>query len=356
MATTTVNSITLTYPDEPCPVFGPCIFTLSGVLERTEVHISHLGVLYEATYQTHNGGTLDLREFLKAFFTSLQMGDDIDYSQACKASELGKDVNITLRALDSDNTLLAQFNITLLCVWGAQMPWEDDYWQPRKIVRFGNYPLTVGVYASNSGGGSINVVDMDDLANSVSNAVATDGIFNVLVDLVPTGHEIEVDYVWVRMGHPVTVPLYYIETVGDCFKDGVYLRWVDRRGMWSHWMFKRGNPTVTAASKFGMWYRNDYSKYDIDAGWQGASGRRQSFTRNDVQPLCAPLVDQETFDMLQDITTSPCVDMFLGYDVNDDPMWTAVTVEAGSYTKEATKSEQDFVFNLILPEVNIQTL
>lgn len=356
MAQQTINGITLKYPDDPCPVFNPCIFTLSGTMVRTSVYVSVGLNSYRATYQTPNGGTLDLREFLKAFFVGLGMGQDIDYSQNCKKSELGKTVNITLIARDADNTSLAQFNLDILAVWGAQLPWEDDYYEPRTIVRFGNYPLTVGVYASYYGGGTINVFDTADLLNTVSSTVNGKGIYNALVDLVTSNKEIEVDYVWIRMGTPITVPLYYIKNVGKCYPEGVYLRWVDRRGMWSYWLFKKGDPTVTAASKFGMWYHNDYAKYSVDAGWQGDSGRRQSFTRNDVQPLCAPLVDNDTFDFLQDITTSPCVDMYLGEDGNHNHLWTAVTVQPGSYTKDINKKEQDFIFNLVLPEVPVQTL
>jgi hypothetical protein len=60
--------------------------------------------------------------------------------------------------------------------------------------------------------------------------------------------------------------------------------------------------------------------------------------------------------MLQDVTTSPCVDMYLGKDENDEPKWTAVTIEAGQYTKDVKKPEQDFIMNIVLPEIPIQQL
>jgi hypothetical protein len=136
---------------------------------------------------------------------------------------------------------------------------------------------------------------------------------------------------------------------------GIYLRWVDRFGLWRYWLFKAGDPTRQAASRFGLWYHNNYADYNGQTWWQGGSGRRQSFTRTDIQPICAPLVTQEEFDMLQDITTSPAVDMYIG-GRGASAKWTAVTIEAGQYTKDVKKPEQDFICNLVLPEIPTQTL
>ena len=77
-------------------------------------------------------------------------------------------------------------------------------------------------------------------------------------------------------------------------------------------------------------------------------------SREDTIPVCAPLVDRETWDMLFDIATSPCVDLFAGYK-DGLVKWLPVTAVTGSYTK--TKAVlQDFVCNIVLPEVQIQKL
>ena len=36
--------------------------------------------------------------------------------------------------------------------------------------------------------------------------------------------------------------------------------------------------------------------------------------------------------------------------------WTAVTVQPGTYTKDVDKPEQDFIFNVVMPEIPIQSL
>lgn len=353
MAQAIDNGIILKYPDSPCPVFNPCIFTLTGAMARTRVFISNGTQSYRAVYQTPGGGVLDLREFMQSFFADMDLSQEFANLTDIKVSELGKTVNLTLFALDTDGTTLAQFNVSVSCVWGALKP-SEEYGGLRTIRWFTHFPLTLSIYAPQNG--SI-VYDTDPM--SIPEPTPT--LVNVLIENDPSdGHGFDVDRTYQRQGHTVRVTEYTI--IPDDHDEGIYLRWIDRHGLWRHWLFKKGDPTVTAASRFGLWNRNDYGKYDAGngyvggKGWQGDAGRRQSYTRNDVQPLCAPLVTQEVFDMLQDITTSPVVDMFLGYGTLNRPNWTAVTVEAGSYTKDWKKPEQDFVFNLIMPETHTQTL
>ena len=350
MAYQTINGIMLEYPDDPCLVFNPCKFTLTGNLARTRVYVSHGGQSYNATYQTPAGGTLDLREFMQSFFDGLKMGKDLEQINDFKVSELGKSVSLTIFALSSAGATLAQFNISVFCVWGCTAVGEnyETYLSPdhRRLRWYKSFPFTVGIYTETAR----SIVYSDGGANIRTIALSSKGVYNILIDEAgSTDKVILSDAV-----SPYTER--YVIDIDEEHTEGVYLRWVDRHGFWHYWLFKEGDPNRQAASRFGMWNRNDYSKHHHTYGWQQDAGRRQSYTRTDVLPLCAPLVDQETFDMLQDVTTSPCVDMFLGYDSHDEPTWTAVTVEAGQYTKEAKKPEQDFLLNVILPEIPTQTL
>ena len=89
-------------------------------------------------------------------------------------------------------------------------------------------------------------------------------------------------------------------------------------------------------------------------GYESGAGRMQSLKREDSLPICAPLVDSETWDMLFDVTTSPIVDMFAGYE-GGVPKWVSVNVVAASYTKGGAPL-QDFICAIALPEVEIQKL
>jgi len=351
MATVSSNGITLNYPDDPCPVFNPCVFRLTGTMARSRVFVNSGTRNYSAVYHTPDGGHLDLRQFMQVFFDDMALGAEFDQMGEVRASGLGRNVNVTLIALSADNTNLAQFNLSIFCVW-AGMDINEDYERisdstVHHLTWFRGYPFTVGIYTDRS-----KVLTYSSYTNDprdgglVRNVqLSGKGLFNVNID--SDGGDTKRVILLSDYSEPYTD--HYVISIDREHDEGIYLRWIDRHGFWRYWLFKKGNPTRQATSRFGAWYRNDLSGY-------GMTGRRQSFTRNDVQPLCVPLVDQETFDVLQDVTTSPYVDMFLGYDQHDDPMWATVTVEPGSYTKDVDKPEQDFICNLVLPEIPVQTL
>lgn len=358
MAYQDINGIRLIFPDSPCLIFNPCIFKLSGTMARTRVYVSANGQQYNATYQTPNGGELDLRQFLQVMFDGLIFGGDLAQLGQFKGSELGKSVSITIIALDESGTSLAQFNRTIFCVWGGtdvgENYSEDARTRTKKAVWFKGYPFSVGLYTSASK--QVDLVGYtsvpQDGGTIRSLSLPRQGVYNIRID---DEGDSDNNYISI-IDHASPYAEHWEIAIDRTADEGVYLRWVDRHGFWCYRLFKPGDDTRTAASRFGMWNRNNLANYYGMEGWQRDSGRRQSFTRTDVIPLCAPLVDRETFDALQDITTSPVIDMYIGLDANDEPMWTAVTVEAGQYTRDVKKPEQDFQFNLVLPEIPVQSL
>jgi hypothetical protein len=329
MAGSTINGIQFNYPDSPCMVFNPCIVTVGITVARVRIGISGI----YATYQGYNGEcTVDIRAFLQAGFTDLKMGRD--NLESFGMSELGKDVSVTIAALAEDNSVLAQYTATIFCIWGG-MAINEEVNNIYKLTMWAGYPFSVGRY--------FDVAEDVDVEGMTYN-VTERGVWNIPItplngDVVITKHGTSIKYASIKVKE---------------HRDGMYLRWVDRHGFWRYWLFKIGDPQREAASRFGMFSRIDWGKYNATYGWQGASGRRQSFTRNDIIPVCAPLVDQDTFDMLQDVTTSPCVDMLV--ETVPYNWWTAVTVQPGTYTKEVDKPEQDFILNVVMPEIPIQSL
>lgn len=106
MASTTINGITLTYPDGPCPVFNPCIFLLTGTMARAKAQVVKDGVSYHATYQLPNGGRLDLRQYLQMMFDGIGFGKELDSMGNFKVSEFGVVNCFQICIFVSDNTTL----------------------------------------------------------------------------------------------------------------------------------------------------------------------------------------------------------------------------------------------------------
>lgn len=344
MASTTINGIFFTYPNAPCPVFNPCIVTVGHTVTRIQVWVNSI----YATYQAKNGDcTVDIRAFLQSGFDNLRMGR----YQLAGQSDLGKSVPVTIKALDADNTVLAQLNTDIFCVWAGLAPGET-YESPSKLTMFHGYEFNVGRYFPSAD--EVDFYRVDNLGNRtlvLTDEAGSQGIWYYAIDTLDDTRQV------IMCSHANNNIVYADIQVVQPHYDGVYLRWVDRHGFWCYWLFKKGDPSVTAASKFGAYDHINYNDYNVNhQNWRGVSGRRQSLTRTDTIPLCAPLVDQETYDMLQDVTTSPCVDMAAGFDGYGNEIWTAVTVQPGTYTKDVKKPEQDFLLNLILTDIPVQTL
>ena len=366
MQSTTINSIKFSWPDAPCFVFNVLPIKVEGTLAQLTVALSHGLVTKTVTYDTPNGGIVDVREYAQTLFGDMKMGGDIDYTDPVKISEAGITISVTLTALDGDGVTIATHTFTLFAIWGALKAGER-YNQHRTVTWFENYPFTVGHYAP---AGSHIAVGING-APYTFETVNDEGIYNVLIDdahggcymtiyemigtLAQSTFDLTFDLTFSYELDGTQTETVRIRLVNRDINEGIYLRWIDRHGFWNYYLFKEGSGTRSVASE-GNWYRNDLNHWEEIYHWQQSAGRRQSLTRNDIIPVCAPLVDSDTFDMLQDVTTSPCVDMYLGLDENDLPKWTAVTIEAGQYTKEARRPEQDFIMNVVMSEIPIQSL
>ena len=338
MASITINGVFFTYPDDPCLIFNPCIIRVGYNVARVQIYING----YRVTYAASSGEcVVDISEYLQSSFTSLRLGSNIVNGK----SELGKTVNITVIALASDNTALAQLNRAIFCVWGGTASGEA-YDSPHKLIMHQSYPFTLGYYFGAAMDLDIYFEGVDGTQSLLGTySIESQGVWNIPIYPLATG------MVYVSQhGNP---SLVYARVKVLEHRDGIYLRWVDRFGFWRYWLFKTGDPTRTAASLYGIWNRIDWEDYD-NGTWKNDAGRRQSFTRNDVQPICAPLVSQDVFDVLQDLTTSPAIEMMMEADPTEK--WQPVTVEAGQYTKDIKKPEQDFICNLVLPEIPVQSL
>ena len=95
--------------------------------------------------------------------------------------------------------------------------------------------------------------------------------------------------------------------------------------------------------------------YSYVNGYHGGSGRKQRKTEENILPVCAPLVDSDTYDFLFQLALSPLVDMYAGKDSGGNDRWQAVNVAVDTYSKTRAVL-QDFSAVIILPETRVQSL
>lgn len=362
------NNVTLQYPDRLAFAFNPflVIAKLDAGLKSIAVTIKCGDTTASVSYDAFNGTAYaDLREFLQSLFDGVQFG--VDYTAESKLTDLGKAVDFTVvcTAADDDATTTT-FTFTTFVIWGALQPGET-YNDLRTVTYFVGFPFTFGIYTD--GGGTL-IYKRDGVPSAYVTLPDAQGVYNIKIPsaLLPLRYfdvctfdgqltlatfDNTFDMTFHASGNGTSTKKLRINVVKG-IDDGVYLRWVDRFGFYCYYLFKRGDQTRQTAVSDNF-LRNNLLDYNQEYGYQMGAGNRHVKQRADTWALCAPNVDADQYDALQDLTTSPVVDMLRGYDDDGAPKWVAVNIEAGSFVK-TNAALQDFVVNMTLQAVPIQTL
>lgn len=362
MRNTSGTYVTLYYPDALCFAFNPVTFRAANVYSMTITATAFsrsVTASYEGIGATNFTIFADVQGLVQALWKDISTA--IDYASN-DPSDTGAVVQFNVSATHvSQHT--ETFNVSSFIVWGALAPDGNDVFNGfRRVKWFANYPFTMGFYAG--GAGSILFSRNESLVHYAS--IVGQGMFTISSDEIPDGADYSLVYDYAGQLQQATFDstfdlTFYLQTnapqtlvmrvdIDRCeHKDVVYLRWIDRHGFFCYWLFEKRNvQRVTQAIM--DFTRPDLQNYQIGLGYQRGAGRRQAFARNDVLPVCVPMVDAETYDYIFDIATSPVVDM-----LTDDGNWVSVGVQAGTYTK-TDDNLQDFVVNILLPTIPTQRL
>lgn len=346
------DGIRLQYTDAVWFAFLPCIIKVSGgstsrvELEFTDGDGTTLNYALDAFKASC---VVDYREYAQSFFDGI-VDASMDYTKEVTYSSTGKELTVGVNVYSDSGTLVMNFRFTTFFVWGALR--QRETWNGyKRMTYFRNYPFSFGLYTTSN----VKIlVSHDDMPNKYVE-LAGGRIWNVNGSLIPKGARHSTIYLFWGTIEQATFDNHFDLTfskasgtqqelmridISDADK-GTYLRWIDRHGFLRYWLFTEGDEKRTISSG-GQFIRDNLTDYP--------SGRRQSYEREDEVALCAPLVDRDTFDFLQDLSSSPVVERFLGGD-----SWEPVTIKAGSYTK-TTAELQDFVCNLVINNTNIQSL
>lgn len=364
MRQSTNNSVNFKYPDEIGFAFNAVLVVVEGEgVTSITIKIDSDGkTTQQISFDAFNGKVYgDIRSFIQTMFD--ENLTSVDYKEGFEKSSMGRSVNVTVTAYEQDRPL-SEISFSTFFVWAALVVGET-YNGFRTLTCFRGFPFSIDVYSDLEGSiklendqgyssdvqipekGIYNVMLPNDLANSYT-LYDTSGI------LAETTFDKTFDFTFLKVVSIGSKKRAVINIVDGC-DDGVYLRWVDRHGHICYWLFEKGAEKFTI-DEGGRFLRNNLLDWDQQYGYSGAATRRQSYTRQDTIPLCAPLVSRETWDFLLGISSSPIVDMFIGYDSNDNPRWQSVVVQAGSYTKEMRTPLIDFTITISIPETPLQNL
>lgn len=355
----TINGISIRYADAVGFAFLPCIIIAGGSgVASMEATISRDDKTYTYALDAFNERcVMDYREYVQAMFDGLEFGK-LDYTKETQKSELGAAFSISAKIKNSSGNVLATFDFTTFYVWGAVRP--SEVWNGHKRLKwFTHFPFSFGLYSE----AATKILVSYNATPQRYIDIPNEGITELFHTLLDPSSKYSIIYNYDGTIKQATFDnsfdLTFQEGDGkqsellridfDDTDEGIYLRWIDRHGFYRYWLFTAGDEE-RAISSDTSFIRNNLAAYQDTYAYAGAYGRRQGYQREDTITLCAPLVDSDTYDLLQDLVSSPIVDMYMS-----DGSWQGATIKAGSYTK-STAPLQDFVCNLVLNNTNIQQL
>lgn len=368
MRTHEIGNLIIEYPDEIAFCFNHIIVNLHGngvsTLGITEVRmeISSDGdtTYTESRAPFKQNVFFDAASYVQASFDYVNE-HRVDYQQAgATNSRLGMSFSFLVQLYNGE-ILKEAFSFETFVLWGA-MRVGERYNGDRTLTWFKNYPFSVGLYSASSG--TVQVTADDGIPTEI--ALSGQGVWNLMLKGIQAHDRVTFhlpgsetaasifdntfDYTFQGLFNTATTITC---KVNDCDK-GVYVRWINRHGMYCYWLFQAGDESRQVEND-GEFIRNNMQDYSYTNGYHGGTGRKQRKTEDDTLQICAPLVDSSTYDFLFELTTSPVVDLYAGKDANGVDRWKGINVSVEKFIK--TKSSlQDFVCTLILPELNLQSL
>lgn len=348
-----INNMAINYPDKLAFAFNPCICIAAsaggGEVGWTETECGGHTLRIKAHDNTCRW---DIRELLQAAIREKDVAGDTQWT-----------VEYTIRVYNPEGTLLAEKIAESFTVWGALR--RGETWNTgRRLAYFEGYPFDFQVYLSGHAGklivyndgrpdGMIDTEEYEGLYRyelPQSAAPARDRYevrdFTGTVEQVTFDGNFDLTFRYAFEGTEQSV--LTIDVMDTTFEYPVYLRWINRHGFTCYWLFRGGERRRQVEAQ-ADYVRNNLREYNAETRLGDLSNRRMAYGRTDTWEICAPMVDRERFDWLQDVTTSPCVDMWH----KDTGTWESVTVSEGTYTM-GTEQMQDFILNITTQDWDIQ--
>jgi len=251
-------------------------------------------------------------------------------------------------------------NIEIDIIWGA-LQIGEIYTQNKTLTWFKNLPFTFPLYLSQSkqvlarydnnqyspwkelDKGKYNLsVPYPDANKKVVirvNAGNEGGIFDYTFDYTFRG--ISRDTILISL------------LVNEC-TDGVYLRWINKQGEYCYYLFNTGTES-NAISNGDVNIIEHFNSVESQDNHHIGTNSIQSKDGQRSVRLFAHLVDKETYIFLESLLESVVIDLFKGYDENNQPLWIGVNVAPGTSAKDRFNL-QDFECSLIYPKTFTQSL
>lgn len=365
MRTHNIDDMTIEYPDEISFCFNPVILNVYGhawawVTVTVTDNLSDVQHI-EKRVMFKDSCFFDVSFYMQSTFDTIDF-NKINYSvSGAQDSKMGRLFSVELDFYTNDGTFGNSFQFNTFVIWGA-MQIGERYNGDRTLTWFKNYPFTVGMYVATKG--HINVTSDGSILPTIE--IPERNAYNLMLK----GIDAQSEVVFTLPGSTGNASVFdktfdftfrgllntstRLRLMVDDSEDGVYLRWINRHGFYCYWLFSNGDESRQVVND-GEFIRNNMQDYNYINGYHGGTGRKQKKSENRLLPVCATLIDSDTYDYLFQLALSPVVDIYFGTDENGMSRWAAVNISVETYTKSRSVL-QDFIATIILPETSVQSL
>lgn len=327
------NNHQIRYPDAVCFCFNPQEITIQ-TNNTVTISIAANGKKYTDVRSSYSGKVYaDISCYMRSFFSV-----DTSLLQSIR-------VSVTV------STSVDNFSFTTDSIWGA-INIGEVFNAPRVVRWFRKFPFTFSLFVAEGA----TVRFRYDQNRYVTKNLST-GLNHINVaGLVPSAKDFAVirldedlpastfEYTFDNTFTPIGDGAVINRLVVDSSECGIYLRWIDRHGFYQYWLFQIGDNILQVSTNGELLYQtfsdNKYAYYGVS---------RQSKKMQKSIKACATLIDQDTFDMLSTLHTSPLIDLY------HEGKWFPVRLATGT-VNHLRKPLQDFEIEIMLPEIISQIL
>lgn len=135
-------------------------------------------------------------------------------------------------------------------------------------------------------------------------------------------------------------------------QEGFYLRWISHFGFVQYYLFDRGDKT-TKTTRTGTLPE----EIQMDGMYFGGAERTIGIKGARSIKMCAMNLNPETLEYVQDIVSSPFVDLYIGRDKNGNDIWQPVKMADNSYTVKTQHNYlNDFEITVEIPDLTTQAI
>ena len=137
------------------------------------------------------------------------------------------------------------------------------------------------------------------------------------------------------------------EKITDFCNDGHYIKWINRYGGWSYWLFNKGNKTLSVKSKGRL--NNNYNNLEDTISQTILLGNEA----NEVLQVVQDTINEQEFSILQDVLDSAKIYLFTGlaFSQNTFNDWVEIELKNGNFRIENAKGKlRNLNLSFDLPE------